>query len=65
MVGLLLLAGGQSKRMGQDKARMAGGIRRILSEAKAAGLAPALCLLGQSRVAMNWCGKGGPRTRMW
>ena len=46
MVGLLLLAGGQSKRMGQDKARMAGGIRRILSEAKAAGLAPRIVLAG-------------------
>jgi len=46
MVGLVVLAGGQSRRMGQDKARMAGGIRRILSEAKAAGLAPRIVLAG-------------------
>ncbi|MBV19155.1 MAG: hypothetical protein CMA56_04765 [Euryarchaeota archaeon] len=46
MVGLVLLAGGQSRRMGQDKARMAGGIRRILSEAKSAGLTPRVVLAG-------------------
>ena len=46
MVGLVLLAGGQSQRMGRDKAKMAGGIRRILSEAKAAGLAPRIVLAG-------------------
>lgn len=46
MVGLVVLAGGQSRRMGQDKARMAGGIRRILTEAKAAGLTPRIVLAG-------------------
>ena len=46
MVGLVVLAGGQSRRMGQDKARMAGGIRRILTEAKAAGLTPRVVLAG-------------------
>ena len=46
MVGLVVLAGGQSRRMGQDKARMAGGIRRILDEAKAAGLSPRIVLAG-------------------
>ena len=46
MVGLVVLAGGQSRRMGQDKARMAGGIRRILAEAKAAGLTPRIVLAG-------------------
>lgn len=46
MVGLVLLAGGQSRRMGRDKARMAGGIRRILSEAKSAGLTPRVVLAG-------------------
>ena len=46
MVGLVVLAGGQSRRMGQDKARMAGGVRRILDEAKAAGLSPRIVLAG-------------------
>ena len=46
MVGLVVLAGGRSRRMGQDKARMAGGIRRILAEAKAAGLTPRVVLAG-------------------
>ena len=46
MVGLLLLAGGQSQRMGRDKARLHGGVRRILHEAKAAGLSPRLVLAG-------------------
>ena len=46
MVGLLLLAGGQSRRMGQDKARLHGGVRRILHEAKAAGLSPRIVLAG-------------------
>ena len=46
MVGLVVLAGGQSRRMGEDKARMAGGIRRILTEAKAAGLTPRVVLAG-------------------
>ncbi|MAI09826.1 MAG: hypothetical protein CMA08_04510 [Euryarchaeota archaeon] len=46
MVGLVLLAGGQSRRMGRDKARMFGGLQRILSEAKAAGLTPRIVLAG-------------------
>ena len=46
MVGLLLLAGGQSRRMGRDKARLHGGVRRILQEAKAAGLSPRIVLAG-------------------
>lgn len=46
MVGLLLLAGGQSRRMGRDKARLHGGVRRILREAKAAGLSPRIVLAG-------------------
>ena len=46
MVGLLLLAGGQSRRMGRDKARLHGGVRRILHEAKAAGLSPRIVLAG-------------------
>ena len=46
MVGLLLLAGGQSRRMGRDKARLHGGVRRILDEAKAAGLSPRIVLAG-------------------
>ena len=45
MVGLVVLAGGQSRRMGQDKARMAGGIRRILTEAKS-GPDPRVVLAG-------------------
>ena len=65
MVGLVVLAGGQSRRMGQDKARMAGGIRRILSEAKAAGLTPALCSQDLSRVARNSNERDGPPTPMW
>jgi len=48
MVGLLLLAGGLSRRMGHDKARMAGGVQRILQEAKAAGLTPRIVLAGPS-----------------
>ena len=72
MVGLVVLAGGQSRRMGQDKARMAGGIRRILTEAKAAGLTLALCSQDLSRVVRNSnermdrrrrCGVGRSRTR--
>jgi molybdopterin-guanine dinucleotide biosynthesis protein A len=58
MVGLLLLAGGQSRRMGRDKARLRGGVRRILHEAKAAGLSPRIVLAGPAPRGADLQGDG-------
>ncbi|MBT5618558.1 MAG: NTP transferase domain-containing protein, partial [Euryarchaeota archaeon] len=38
MVTALILAGGKSTRMGQDKALMAGGVERLVAEAQSLGV---------------------------
>lgn len=58
MVGLMIMAGGQSRRMGHDKALMAGGLRRLIREAKDAELDPVVVLAGPSPRGTELCDEG-------
>ncbi len=46
VVGLLLLAGGRSERMGVDKAVLDGALSRLVREGRRAGLSPIAVLAG-------------------
>ena len=46
MVTVLILAGGKSTRMGQDKAMMRGGVERLVAVARDAGIQRIIALCG-------------------
>ena len=53
MVTALILAGGKSTRMGQDKALMAGGVERLMAAAQSSGVDQIITLCGSiERVAL-------------
>ena len=53
MVTALILAGGKSTRMGQDKALMAGGVERLVAVAQSLGVDRIITLCGSNeRVAL-------------
>ena len=48
MVTALILAGGKSTRMGQDKALMAGGVERLMAVAQSSGVERIITLCGSN-----------------
>lgn len=57
MTTVVILAGGKSSRMGQDKATMFGGVKRIYQECKYAGIHRIITLCGREERKQEFPGE--------
>ncbi len=57
MTTVVILAGGKSNRMGQDKARMFGGVERIYQECNYAGIPRIITLCGSEERKQGFSGE--------